>query len=161
MPQYSVVDCTMTDIMNEQCTFFSIFKFPTLAILLFINNYEYNYSVPGGNRQRKNRQCLIRAQFAKFSSHQPFRLYGIQVVSTNCPIDSTGLPWVTTLCIEVYTRMYAYRQMMSYIKGTATPVYLILAFLARQYIVSAQLVILINFHHLTPGNWVKLHIFSW
>ena len=48
----------------------------TAAILLFID-YEYNYSAPGGNRQSKTHQCLIRAQFAKFSSRQSFQLYGM------------------------------------------------------------------------------------
>ena len=33
--------------------------------------------------------------------------------------------------------------------------------LARQYIVSVQIVITINFYHLTPENLVKLHTFHW
>ena len=86
MPQYSVVG-RYNDGNNERevHTIFDLQISPrpqhtraTAAILIIIFiDYEYNYSVPGGNRQSKNCQCLIQAQFAKFSSRQPFWLYGM------------------------------------------------------------------------------------
>ena len=82
MPQYSVVDGNDDHNVRAVHALLDLRISPrpqyiraTAAILLFID-YEYNHSVPGGNRQSKTRQCLIRAQFANFFSCQPFRLYG-------------------------------------------------------------------------------------
>ena len=83
MPQYSVVNGNDDNSVRAVHALLDLQITPrpqciraTAAILLSID-YEYNYSVPGGNRQSETRQCLI-AQFAKFSSRQLFQLYGNQ-----------------------------------------------------------------------------------
>ena len=106
MPQYSVVDSNGDNNVRAVHAFLDLRISPrpqyiraTATISLFID-YEYNYSVPGGNRKSKTRHCLIRAQFAKFFSYQPLRLYGTcwELTVLKLPVSVQNVPVTITYC---------------------------------------------------------------
>ena len=72
MPQYSVVGGNDDNNIRAVHALLDLRIFPrpqriraTAAILLFID-YEYNYSVPGGNRQSKTANVLFRHNSLNF-----------------------------------------------------------------------------------------------